>query len=195
MTRPAVLVVLLLAPVLALSSCAPAPPKESAAPVARRVENAELGVAVADLPAIFEVASNEGGAIELKLAQGDGRLEISAGEPSSSVNLPAAVARHKAEIEARPGGDYKGGQELVVPALPGAAYYSRGRYQSAAGGTVEEAVVFLLHPAKDRELRVRYTYPAGDDSADRLQNQLFAVVGELVALPGSGPPGSGDASA
>lgn len=193
MTKPAGGVLILAAALALAGACAQAP-QESAEPVARRVENAELGVAIADLPAIFKVVANEGGVIELALAQGEGRLEISAGEPESSVNLVAAVAKHKAEIEARPGGDYKGGQELVVPALPGAAYYSRGRYESAAGGTVEEAVVFLLHPAKDRELRVRYTYPAGDDSAERLQNQLFAVVGELVALPGAGLPAAGNAT-
>jgi hypothetical protein len=196
MTKPTLRVAnVVLAAALVLAACAQAP-EESGEPVARRVENAELGVAIAGLPAAFEVVASEGPAIELALAEGEGRLEITAGEPGSSVNLVAAVERHKARIEGLPGGDYKGGQELVVPSLPGAAYYSRGRYQGAAGAVVEETAVFLLHPEKDRELRVLYTYPAGDDSADRLQNQLFAVVGELEGLPGVGeepPPDSGAA--
>lgn len=185
---------LVLALALALAGACARTPEETAHPVARRVENAEIGVAIADLPEIFDVVANEGGVIALALAKGEGRLEITAGEPEASVNLVAAVERHQEAIEARPGGDYKGGQELVVPALPGAAYYSRGRFQDESGALVEETMVFLLHPARDRELRVRYTYPAGDDSVERLQNQLFEVVGELVGLPdpAAGSQGSGD---
>ena len=163
------------------AACQPAP-EEPEAPPAVRVENPELGVAIAALPGVFRVARNEGAEIALELAEGEGDLVIAAGEPEVALNLVAAVEQHKESILERPAGDYKGGQELVVPSLPGAAYYSRGRYQGDAGLT-EETLVVLVHPQRDRQLRVTYTYPAGDDSGSRLENELFAVVGELEGLP------------
>ena len=169
-------------PALVLAAaCQPAPEPE-APPPAVRVDNAELGVAIAALPEIFRVARNAGSEIELELKEGEGRLLIAAGEPEQGVNLVAAVEEHQQSILERPGGDYKGGRELVVPSIPGAAYYSRGRYQSGEA-TAEETVVLLVHPRGDRQLRATYTYPAGDDTASRLENELFAVVGELEGLP------------
>lgn len=191
MTKPYLLA--LTAALVLAGGCQPSVPETAETPPeARRVENAALGVAIADLIPFFEVAENEGPAIVLTPVEGEGRLVISAGEPESSINLVAAVEAHQADVESRPGGDYKGGRELRVPAMPGAAFYSRGRYQGASG-TVEETTIFFIHPWQDRQLHVTYTYPAGDDSAERLQDQLFAVAGELEGLPqpdeGAAPEG------
>ncbi len=170
---------------LGLVACRQQGTSEPAEPVINRVENAELGVAIADLPAVFRVARNEAAAFELELVEGTGRLQITAGEEESSVNLVAALKEHQEDILGRPGGEYKGSNELVIPSLPGAAYYSRGRFEDGEGVS-EETVLLAIHPWKDRQLRVIYTYPAGDDSPARLQEQLFAVAGELEGLPAAG---------
>jgi hypothetical protein len=155
------------------------------------VEHPDVGLALATVPEIFRIERMDENGIVLELVEGEGRLEIVPGEVETSINLVAAVEAHKAEILERPGGDYKGGREMVVEQFPGAAYYSRGRFEGEAG-PVEETVVFLIHPWKERQLRVVYTYPAGDDSAARLQDQLFAVVEELE---GMAPPGDGEGDA
>ena len=59
----------------------------------------------------------------------------------------------------------------------GVAFYSRGRF-SEAGATVEETVIFLIHPTASRQLEIHYRYPAGDDSAARVE-QLIEVLAEL----------------
>lgn len=169
---------------LTLAGCRTAS-EESAEPVAHRVENTEMGVAIAALPDIFRVTVTESSRMELELIEGQGHLEIVADEPESSINLVAAVKDHQAAIVAKPGGKYNGGQEMVVPALPGAAFYSRGSYEGDQG-RIEETTVFLIHPWRDRKLRVVYTYPAGEDSKERLENQLFLVVEALEGLPEPG---------
>ena len=44
--------------------------------------------------------------------------------------------------------------------------------------TVEETVLFLIHPAANRQLEIHYRYPAADDSAARVE-QLIEVLAEL----------------
>ena len=87
----------------------------------------------------------------------------------------AAVNAHKAWIEGLPDGEYKGAQELQGEF--GSAFYSRGRFVDA-GALVEETVVFLIHPAGNRLLEIHYRYPAGEDSATRVQ-ELIEVLGQL----------------
>lgn len=146
---------------------------------ADRVENPELGIAIAALPAPFQVAVNEGSTLEL--VAGDGRLSIVAGaQQVAGINLVQAVWDHKASILERSQGEYKGQQELGTHF--GTAFYSRGRYQSDAGD-VEETVILAIHPWGDRRLDLVYRYPATDDSKERIEQQLFAVLTELEALP------------
>ncbi len=87
---------------LGLSACQQGTP-EPAEEVINRVENAELGVAIADLPDVFQVARNEGTELELELVEGTGYLQVVAGEPESSINLVAALEAHQADILGRPG--------------------------------------------------------------------------------------------
>ncbi len=168
---------------LGLGACkqkeeAPAPPP------AERVENSQLGVAIAALPPVFKVAANEGTRLELvPAAEGlTGTLAVVAGEAETGgINLVAAVEDHKTEIEAREGGEYKGQRELGSQL--GTAFYSRGHYPGDDGATVEETVIFLVHPWGDRTLQLVYRYPAADDTKVRIEDHLFAVLGELEALP------------
>ena len=176
--------------VLVFAGCQPAVEEEAPEPaVAERVENAELGVAIAALPPFFQVASNEGGTIELVPAapDGTGRLTVSATEPQSSgINLVAAIEKHKAEILERPSGGYKGQREMISPL--GTTFYSRGRYQGDEG-EIEETRILTIHPWQDRELHLTYRYPAAEDTGTRLNDQLFAVLGELEGLPQPGSDG------
>ena len=168
-------------------------PAEEAAPtVVERVENTELGLAIAALTPFFKVASNDGASIELipSAADGTGRLEIVAGEPETGgINLVAAVEDHKARVLERPNGDYKGQREMISPM--GTTFYSRGRYQGDEG-EIEETIVFTIHPWGDRQLHLVYRYPAGEDTKERLQDQLFDVLGELEALPRPGEEASAE---
>ncbi len=184
---PAVLIVLTAAGLAACKQQEPPPPAPAV-----RVENPLLGVAIAALSPDFVVAAGEAAAIELVPA-GEGvagKVSIVAGEAEvGGINLVAAVKAHKAEIVARSDGDYKGQAEYVTPL--GTTFASRGRF-SEAGGTVEERVVFMVHPWGDRTLEVIYRYPAGDDTQARLDALMNGIVGELEGLPA---PGSGDAAA
>ncbi len=164
-----------------LAACQKAePPAPPAPPV--RVENPQLGMAIAALTD-FAVADN-GATIELvPVGEGaTGTVSVVASEAEvGGINLVAAVKQHKEEILARPDGDYRGQAEYVSPL--GTTYASRGRY-TEGGATVEERVVFMVHPWGDRRLEVIYRYPAGDDedTQARLGALMNGVVGELEAL-------------
>ena len=165
---------------------APAPP-----PV--RVENPRLGMAIAALSPDFTVAGNDGATIELVPAGegATGAVSVVAGEPEiGGINLVAAVTQHKEEILAKPDGDYKGQAEYMSPL--GTTFASRGRY-SDGGGTIEERVVYMVHPWGDRTLQVIYRYPAADaaDTQARLDALMNGIVGELEGLP---PPAGEDAA-
>ena len=164
---------------VALGACQ----KEEPAPPPVRVENPQLGVAIAALSPDFRVVANDGPTIELvPSAEGAaGTVSIVDTDPEiGGVNLVAAVKQHQAEILERPDGDYKGQAEYVTPL--GTTYASRGRYSGDAG-TVEERVVFMVHPWGDRKLVVIYRYPAGNDTQERLDALMTGIVGELEALP------------
>ncbi len=167
--------------VLLLTHCARQPEPPPQPPPPQRVENPTLGVAIATLPAFFKVANNQGEVLELVPADpaGTGKLSITVGPREQNINLVAAWQRHQTEIQGRPGGEYKGQRELVTPL--GTTFYSRGRFQE--GSTLmEETVIFAIHPGKDRPLQLTYRYPAGDDTQQRIEGQLFAVLGELEGL-------------
>jgi cytochrome oxidase Cu insertion factor (SCO1/SenC/PrrC family) len=157
---------------------------EEKAPPRERAENAQVGAALTGVPEFFRVESNEGE--QFTLVPKDetilGRVSIEAGATAiGGVNLVAAVEKHKAAIEAIEGSEYKGQRELGSHL--GTAFYSRGLYPDDGGQITEETVIFLVHPWGDRTLQLIYRYPAGDDSKERLADQLFAVLEELEAMP------------
>ena len=94
---------------------------------------------------------------------------------TEGVNLVAAVKAHQAQMEGEPNGDYQGAQELQGDF--GSAFYSRARYTDE-GHPVEETVVFMIHPSGNRLLAIHYRYPAGDDSAVRVE-ELINVIGYI----------------
>lgn len=150
-------------------------------PEARRVESPELGIALADIPQIFEVVEDPNA--PLALAPVDptvrGRALFSLRVPEvGGVNLLDAVHRHQARIEGLPAGDYRGARELRTPHGP--AFYSRGRYERD-DSLVEETHIFMLHPTGDKMLDLAYTYPAGDDSSQRVES-LINVIAEIEGM-------------
>jgi hypothetical protein len=161
--------------VVSALSCTEAPP--SASRQDARVENPELGIALAAVPEGLKVANNQGRHLELRpTTEGaEGIISFLVGPEEHAVNLVQAVQDHQAKIEALPDGEYLGAQELTGDA--GVVFYSRGRY-SGDGATIEETVLLLIHPSDYRLLQIRYRYPAADDSAARVE-QLIAVLSEL----------------
>ena len=178
-----VLVVIPIAVAFALlASCnrQPSPAPEPGVRPPQPVESPELGLRLPDLPEGLTVAANQG--TELVLAPADpavaGRIVFEVRRPEAGQNIPAAVAAHRDEIEAREGGDYQGSQELISPL--GTTFYSRGRYL-ADGVELEETVIFALHPGGGRMMTVSYSYPAGTDSSGRVQ-KLLDVVAQLEPI-------------
>jgi nitrous oxide reductase accessory protein NosL len=179
---------LLLAFVLVAAACAkkeePPPPAPPRVPV--RVENQQLGIAIVDLVDALKVAANVGETIDLVPADPNvqGTLQVMmTPKQTAGVNLVEATKLHKEAILAKAGGEYKGKTELEGPL--GTAFSSRGIYPEGNGLT-EEIVIFMVHPAKNRELRLVYRYPSGNDSPQRLNDHMFAVLGELQALAPAG---------
>jgi hypothetical protein len=166
---------IVLALALSALSCAKEPPPLP--PPDTSVENVDLGIRLAAVPEGLETTVNEGRSLELRPnGEGvDGLVWFVVSPDLHAVNLVAAVADHQAEIEGLPDGEYMGSQELQGDI--GVAFYSRGRF-TEGDATFEETVLFLIHPTANRQLEIHYRYPAGDDSAARVE-QLIAVLAEL----------------
>ena len=164
-------VALVIAAVLA-TACAPPPP-----PPDPGISNIDLAIRLADMPAGLVLAHNQGSSLELRPADEtvSGTIWFAVGPEERGVNLVAAVKEHQTRIEGLPDGQYQGAQELQGPL--GTAFYSRGRYLE--GETVQEETVLLtIHPSENRLLKIAYRYPAGDDSAARVE-QLIGVLAEV----------------
>lgn len=145
------------------------------------MENPALGLAIASLPRGFEVVRNEGEVLELvaHTEQGSGQLTFHVDTPVlGGVNLVEAVRNQQAAFEGQPDGEFLGRVELMSPL--GSAFTARGRYTTDEG-PVEETWVFAVHPQGDRLLSLRYRYPAGGDSKERI-DQLLAVLGEVEGI-------------
>jgi hypothetical protein len=154
---------------------------------ATSVESPTLGVRVAVLPEGFTVVQNTSGILHLApTGEGvTGFVEMRVGPEETGVNLVAAVHAHQARIEGLPEGAYSGARELEGPL--GTAFYSRGRF-TTDDGAVEETLLTVIHPSGGRRLDLVYTYPAGDDSGDRV-TALIGLLAEVEALT----PASGEA--
>ena len=169
---------LILLGVAAVSACARKPAVEVAEPV--RVENADLGIAIAALPEAFSIVRASGSTIELEAGgeAGTGNVVITAGpEETFGINLVEAVKERKALFESAPDGQYFGNRELGTP--NGTAFTARGGYTSDTG-PVEETWIYSIHPGANRLLTITYTYPQGE-SEERV-NQLLLLLGEIEKL-------------
>ncbi|MFQ5528189.1 MAG: hypothetical protein ACE5GX_18280 [Thermoanaerobaculia bacterium] len=170
---------LIAASLAALTSlhCAKTPPPP---PELERVENADLGIAIAALPEVFSVASASGPTIELATSgeSGTGRAVIAQGpEERFGINLVEAVKERKAWFEAAGSGRYFGNRELGTPI--GTAFTARGAYDTDSG-PVEETWVYTIHPMANRLLTITYTYPTGQ-SQDRV-GHLLELLGEIEGM-------------
>jgi hypothetical protein len=173
-------------PLLLTASLAMACSEEPPAAPGGRVENGELGLALAELPAGCSVQRNEGR--ELVLACGSrrgttGEVLFQVGAEPGGVDLPALARGQKEAFEAMPEGKFFGNRELVTPSGP--AYTARGRYLED-GKALEEIRILALHPATQKLLVVRSRYPEGDETAKRME-QILAIVGEVEAAGGGSP--------
>ncbi len=157
---------------LALSCAAPQSP-----PAPTVIQNIDLGIELTGMPRGLTLSSNQGSSLELRPTDPakSGVLWFSVGPEQNGVNLVTAVQTHQSQMEGKKGADYKGGQELQGDF--GTAFYSRGQYIDE-GSLMEETAVFMIHPAGHRLLGIHYRYPAGDDSAARVE-ELIDVINHL----------------
>jgi hypothetical protein len=158
--------------------CARPPTQDE--PASTRVENANLGIALAAIPHPFEMAANEGASLGLSAdgPAGPGMVVFGVGqETAAGINLVAEAEGTQAWFEERTDGQYFGNLELVTPLGP--AFTARGSYRDASG-EIEELRVFMLHPSANRLLTVVYRYPPGQGK-DRMPH-LAELLGEIEAL-------------
>lgn len=153
------------------------------------VELPAINLAFDALPAGFVVGSSSADTVELVPSdpEANGRMWVEAGEISDfGIDLVQVVTDQTEAYAQFDNSEYFGGRKLVIAAA-GEAYYVRGRYDEN-GERREELRLFLVHPSENRLVSLHYAYPAGDDSADRVQ-ELFALAGELAVLDvGAAPP-------
>ena len=164
-------------------SCKQSPAPVPEEPVIRRIENENLGIAIADMPEGFEVDTNDGSRLDLRRGEGlpPGKSWIEIGPVAQAgINVVEVVNGQRELFEALPGGTFSGSRELGTPD-GNAAYYSRGQFDDEGGVRTEEFRITTIHPLGNRLLHIFYRYPVGDDSADRLNDLLF-LMGEVEAI-------------
>lgn len=158
------------------------------AALGERVENESLGIALTGVPAGFAVETNEGEELVLVRTEDEGRLSFEMTPiQTAGVNLQARVWEEKERIEALPGGEYRGQNELGGVAL-GTTYTSRGRFENESGEPVEEYRALLVHPTENRALIIDYEYPVpppGTQGNERLEH-LMLVLEQVEPLAGGG---------
>lgn len=179
--------------VLAAGACAPGAEEGSEGSEAAsrpRVENEELGIAVAHLPSGFEVVENRGETLVLGRTGDDpARLTVELGPvQEAGVNLVDRVWEEKARIESLPDGVYRGQNELGGVPI-GTTFTSRGRFVNEGGERVEEYRALSVHPTENRVLILDYEYPVPppgeqeDGPSGRLR-ELMLVLEQVEAAGG-----------
>lgn len=159
------------------TACTKEPPAVNAP---TRIENPSLAIAVAAVPATFEIVTADGPTIELRRTDETGvaQLTIEAtGDLQGGINLVAEAESMQDWFMQQPDGQYYGNLELGTPTGP--AFTARGAYRDGETA-IEELRVFAMHPTAHRMLRLTYRYSPGTGK-ERLQ-QLAEVLGEIEAL-------------
>ena len=162
---------------MVVSGCAESQPESAPPP---RVENQDLGIAIAAVYPPFVVETNEGSILQLRAPgqSGDATLYFeTTAEMSGGINLVAEAEGMRDWFEQQPDGQYFGNLELGTPLGP--AFTSRGSY-TLEGAIIEEIRVFAIHPTGNRLLRMTYRYAPGEGK-ERLQ-QLAGILGEIEGL-------------
>lgn len=164
----------------ALFACG-APSDEPVEPVDTSVESAAAGIRILAVPEPFVVEANDGNGLLLTTPSlpGSGSVMITmSDEYPTGLNIIEAVTEELANFEALPEGASFGQTQLVAPI--GTIYMARGRYLSGETET-EELKAMLAHPWGNRLLSFAYSYPAGEDTAER-GGQLMELLGEVEPL-------------
>lgn len=148
-----------------------------AAPQPEVLVNSQLDLSLGVLGDEWIVETNQGAMLVLRSSNPErqGTIEFLVGPEEEGVNLVAAIAAHQQSIEALPNGSYSGGQELAGPM--GTAFYSRGRFSESAT-TIEETRLLSIHPRSSRLVEMVYSYPAGEDSSERV-SELIGIFAEV----------------
>ena len=150
-----------------------------------RVESANLGLAIAELPADFNVETNDATGLVLVGSPTDdpGRIKFELGrEEQGSVNIVDAAQRSKAVFESMPNGEFFGNQELITPI--GSFFTARGAYD-LEDRRIEELLAFGLHPNSNRLVRISFQYPVGE-AAGRAP-QFAVLLGEIEGYEPDAP--------
>jgi hypothetical protein len=171
---------LVLAAVLVTSLACQKRPRATVELPGERLENPDMGLAIASVPSAFDVVS--GDAQEWTFTapgdNGDGTLTLMVGpEEGGGINLVDAIKYRKTAFEEAEGGVYHGNRELGGPY--GAIFTARGSY-TVDGTLVEETWAYAIHPGRNSLMSVRYTYPTGE-SGTRVE-QLVEFLGEIEPL-------------
>lgn len=166
-------------------------PAASAAAPAERVENPDLGIALAAMPEGFRLVSNDADGILLErkpeLPPGEARIVVGPVQ-EAGVNLVAAVNDYKATVEQKTEGKFLGMIEMMGPI--GTAFSVRGRH-AEGGEAVEEIRLLSVHPLENRMLSVVYGYAVPSDAKTRM-DEAMAVLGEIEAFTPPVPADEGE---
>lgn len=186
---------------LAAGACAPGEEPDEQPAAGPRAENETLGIALAQVPAGFELIRNEGDELVLGRSDEDdpARLTFELGPvQAAGVNLVDRVWEEKERIESLPEGDYQGQNELGGVPI-GTTFTSRGRFlDEETGERVEEYRALAVHPVENRVLVLDYEYPApppGQEGEHNRLQELMLVLEQIEpAGAGAAPAGTGGES-
>jgi hypothetical protein len=154
-------------------------PREAVAPADAppAVEAPELKLAFATLPSGLEVAAI-GPNVELTGPDGASLL-VQVGDRSEyGIEVLALANEQRTAFESLEQGEFLGSRQLTTPFGEGG--YARGRFV-ANDQRLEETRLYVVHPLENRLVTYVYTYPAAEDSAQRVQT-LLELVGETEAF-------------
>ena len=167
-----------------LGACAQTDSQPEAQGPGERVESQALDLAINELPAAFEVETNDASGLILAVpgSAGPARATFELGHITvGGINLVAEAKASKEAFEAQPQGQFFGNQELVTPF--GSVFTSRGSYLEDEEA-VEELQAYALHPTSNRLLKISMHYPPSE-SGERAQ-QFLGLIGEIGPLVSSG---------
>lgn len=166
---------------LVAAACGPGQDADSQEAEVWRIENPDLGLAIAEMVPGFEIVTNDAFGLEFAntAAETPGKLWFEIGPTENSgINLVEIVNAQRAVFEALPDGNFKGNRELMMTdGRP--AFYSRGQF-SEDGVVLEEIRISALHPIRNATLQIFYRYPeTGEENSKERLNDLLLLIGEV----------------
>ncbi len=117
-----------------------------------------------------------------------GTIRLELGEPvESHIELADVSAldvigeEHRTLFEALPGGEFLGVGGQLIHGPFGPSRYTRGRFRTEDGATLQRIRLFMVHPTANRLVTLVYDHPVVDnaDSAARINNHLLILLESL----------------